>query len=83
MDSDVVGEEFELRDIPYVQYFLEGYALHTAYWHDSFGLPRSHGCVNLAPEDAKRLFLWTDPPIPPGWHGVMKALTGTVVFTHR
>jgi len=83
MDSDVVGEEFELRDIPYVQYFQDGYALHTAYWHDSFGQPRSHGCVNLAPEDAKRLFLWTDPPIPPGWHAVMKGLTGTVVFTHR
>lgn len=82
MDSNVVGEEFELRDIPYVQYFKDGYALHAAYWHDSFGTPRSHGCVNLAPEDARRLFYWTEPAVPPGWHGVMKALTGTVVFVH-
>jgi len=82
MDSNVVGEEFELRDIPYVQYFQDGYALHAAYWHDGFGQPRSHGCINLSPEDARRLFQWTDPPVPAGWHGVMKALTGTVVFTH-
>lgn len=82
MDSDVVGEEFELRDVPYVQFFENGYALHGAYWHDMFGTPKSHGCVNLAPEDARRLFFWSDPPIPPGWHGVARALTGTVVFVH-
>jgi hypothetical protein len=83
MDSTVVGEEFELRDIPYVQYFQDGYALHAAYWHDGFGQPRSHGCVNLAPEDARWLFFWTEPKLPAGWHGVMKPLTGTVVFTHQ
>lgn len=82
MDSDTVGEEFELRDVPYVQYFENGYALHGSYWHDMFGTPKSHGCVNLAPEDARRLFFWSDPPIPPGWHGVARALTGTVVFVH-
>ena len=82
MDSKVVGEEFELRDVPYVQYFENGYALHGAYWHDVFGQPKSHGCVNLAPEDARRLFFWTEPQIPPGWHGVARALTGTVVFVH-
>jgi lipoprotein-anchoring transpeptidase ErfK/SrfK len=82
MDSDVVGEEFELRDVPYVQYFESGYALHGSYWHDVFGQPKSHGCVNLAPEDARRLFFWTEPQIPPGWHGVARALTGTVVFVH-
>ena len=82
MDSDVVGEEFELRDVPYVEFFENGYALHGAYWHDKFGTPKSHGCVNLAPEDARRLFFWTEPQIPPGWHGVARALTGTVVFVH-
>ena len=73
---------FELRDVPYVQYFENGYALHGAYWHDRFGQPKSHGCVNLAPEDARRLFFWTEPQIPPGWHGVARSLTGTVVFIH-
>ncbi len=82
MDSDVVGEEFELRDIPYVQYFEGGYALHAAYWHDDFGTPRSHGCINLSPEDARRLFFWTEPKLPPGWHSVRRPLTGSVVFVH-
>jgi hypothetical protein len=82
MDSDVVGEEFELRDVPYVEFFEGGYALHGAYWHDMFGTPKSHGCVNLAPEDARRLFFWTEPQIPPGWQGVARSLTGTVVFIH-
>jgi hypothetical protein len=85
MDSRAVGEEFELRDVPYVQYFTEGYALHAAYWHDVFGQPKSHGCVNLAPEDARRLFFWTGPVVPDGWHGASAGTngkTGTVVFVH-
>ena len=81
MDSKTVGEEFELRDVPYVQYFHEGYALHAAYWHDVFGQPKSHGCINLAPEDARRLFFWTEPHVPAGWHGASKG-KGTVVFIH-
>ena len=81
MDSDVVGEEFELRDIPYMQYFESGYALHAAYEPDDFGTPRSHGCINLAPEDARRLF-FTEPTLPDGWHSVRRALTGSVVFVH-
>ena len=82
MDSDTVGEEFELRDVPYVQYFEEGYALHGAYWHDRFGTPKSHGCINLTPEDARRLFFFTQPALPEGWHSVMQKLTGTVLFVH-
>jgi hypothetical protein len=82
MSSDEVGEEYELRDVPYVQYFEKGYALHGAYWHDRFGTPKSHGCINLAPEDARRLFFFTEPALPSGWHGVLKPLTGTVVFVH-
>lgn len=82
MDSTAVGEEFELRDVPYVQYFNEGYALHGAYWHDRFGTPKSHGCINLTPEDARRLYFWTEPSVPDGWHGAMKSLTGTILFIH-
>ncbi|MFO0549063.1 MAG: L,D-transpeptidase family protein [Polyangiaceae bacterium] len=82
MDSDIVGEEFELRDVPYVQYFEGGLAIHGAYWHDGFGTPKSHGCINLAPEDARRLFYFTEPQVPFGWHGAAKPLTGTVVFVH-
>ena len=82
MASDEVGEEFELRDVPYVQYFEDGYALHGAYWHDRFGVPKSHGCINLAPEDARRLFFFTEPEVPRGWHSRLLPLKGTVVFVH-
>jgi len=40
-----------------------GAAIHAAFWHNDFGVPRSHGCVNLAPEDAKWVFKWTAPVI--------------------
>ncbi len=82
MDSNQPEAEFELRDVPYIQYFQNGYALHAAYWHDQFGTPRSHGCVNLAPLDAQKLFAFSKPELPTGWHGVMQALTGTVVWIH-
>lgn len=70
MDADDPESKFELRDVPWVQYFERGYALHAAYWHDDFGRPRSHGCVNLAPVDARKVFFWTDPPLPESFHGV-------------
>jgi hypothetical protein len=64
------ASDFELRDVPWIQYFAAGYALHGAYWHDVFGTARSHGCINLAPIDARYVFFWTDPPVPAGWHGI-------------
>jgi len=82
MASDDLGEEFELRDVPFVQYFEEGYALHGAYWHDRFGVPKSHGCINLSPEDARRIFYWTEPQLPAGWHTVLLPLRGTTLFVH-
>ncbi|MRG92204.1 L,D-transpeptidase [Polyangium spumosum] len=77
---------FQLRDVPYIQYFESGYALHAAYWHDVFGTPRSHGCINLSPVDAHRVFLWTDPPVPEGWHAVNAGEDfgeGTTVIIHE
>jgi len=67
-----------------IQYFAAGFALHGAYWHDVFGIARSHGCINLAPIDARYVFQWTDPPVPKGWHGInvgadMGEGTGVVV----
>jgi lipoprotein-anchoring transpeptidase ErfK/SrfK len=80
------SSDFELRDVPWIQYFAAGFALHGAYWHDVFGIPRSHGCVNLAPIDARYVFLWTDPPIPDGWHGFNAGATlgeGTTVVVRE
>jgi hypothetical protein len=79
--SDKEDSSFELRDVPYVQYFHDGYALHAAYWHDRFGIPRSHGCINLSPIDAMRVFRFTEPPVPEGWHGIqIENGKGTVVI---
>jgi hypothetical protein len=75
------GEAFDLRDVPYVQYFSGGYALHAAYWHDGFGQPKSHGCINLSPIDAKWLFGFSEPALPDGWHGVMSE-AGTWINIH-
>ncbi|MFO0613920.1 MAG: L,D-transpeptidase family protein [Polyangiaceae bacterium] len=84
MDNDDLktGDVFDLRDVPFVQYFKEGYALHAAYWHDDFGTPRSHGCVNLAPIDAAWIFGFTTPTVPDGWHAALSLHKGTIVYTH-
>jgi len=57
------GNYYDLPNVPFVQYFYQGYGLHGAYWHNDFGKPRSHGCVNLAINDAAKLFYWTEPVI--------------------
>jgi hypothetical protein len=47
--------------------FRKHYAMHGAYWHDSFGKKRSHGCVNLTPRDARKVFELSAPHVPDGW----------------
>lgn len=81
MSGDEADDQFDLRDVPYVQYFHGGYAFHSAFWHDSFGQPRSHGCVNLSPSDARHLFSITDPPVPKRWHSALSR-EGTLVYIH-
>lgn len=63
---------YEVEEVPWTMYYHNSYALHGAYWHDDFGTPRSHGCTNLAPADARWLFHWTTPAMPAGWHGVIE-----------
>ncbi len=78
------GEDpYSVATVPWTQFFSpeKGLALHTAYWHDQFGVRRSHGCVNLAPRDARWLYFWSDPQVPPGWTmaaGVVEA-PGSIV----
>ncbi|WP_437929942.1 L,D-transpeptidase [Sorangium sp. So ce291] len=80
MDGDEEDEDpFDFRDVPFVQYFTEGFAFHAAYWHDDFGTARSHGCVNLSPLDAAWLFEWTTPEVPGAWHGALSLRKGTLV----
>lgn len=77
---------YQLRDVPYIQYFAAGQALHAAYWHDVFGKQRSHGCVNLSPIDAHRVFQWTEPAMPAEWHGLNTGDengVGTTIIIHE
>lgn len=71
MDGDhAVDGPYSLEDVPYVMYFQLAYAIHSAFWHNSFGRPKSHGCINASPFDAKWLFNWVTPALPEGWHAV-------------
>jgi lipoprotein-anchoring transpeptidase ErfK/SrfK len=73
-------------EVQYVQNFHGPHALHGAYWHDAWGQPKSGGCVNLSPIDAKRLFAWSEPPVPEGWYGmrsVKEMGPATVVVVHK
>jgi hypothetical protein len=85
MDNDEPGEPpYSLEDVPYVMYFRGAYAFHSAFWHDRFGRPRSHGCINLAPLDAKWLYNWAGPDLPETWHGgsATEENPGTWVYVH-
>lgn len=85
MDGDTASDgPYSIDDVPYVMYFQLAYALHGAFWHNAFGRPRSHGCINLSPDDAKWIFNWSDPKVPPGWHGAYppEGEGGTWVYVH-
>ncbi len=62
--------EFVHSDVPWTQNFSGPHALHGAYWHDDWGELKSAGCINVSPKDGKWLFEFTEPRVPPGWHGV-------------
>jgi hypothetical protein len=63
-------EVYSVADVPWTMYYDRSFALHTSYWHDGFGGTRSHGCINLAPRDARLLYRWSSPDVPPGWSAV-------------
>jgi lipoprotein-anchoring transpeptidase ErfK/SrfK len=52
------GPGYYLPNVPYIMYFYKGYGLHGTYWHNNFGTPMSHGCVNLRTDDAAWLYDW-------------------------
>jgi lipoprotein-anchoring transpeptidase ErfK/SrfK len=56
---------FDLPGIPWICYFTKnGISFHGTYWHNDYGRPRSHGCVNMSPQAAKWIYLWTVPIVP-------------------
>jgi lipoprotein-anchoring transpeptidase ErfK/SrfK len=64
--GDIASNGFDLPGVPWVLYITEGgISFHGTYWHNDYGRPHSHGCINLAPQAAKWLFRWTRPSVPP------------------
>lgn len=64
--GDLTASGFDLPGVPWVMYIKDnGISLHGTYWHNDFGRPRSHGCVNLSPAAAKWLYRWTKPSVLP------------------
>jgi lipoprotein-anchoring transpeptidase ErfK/SrfK len=66
--ANMSGPGYFLPDVPYVMYFYKGYGIHGTYWHNNFGTPMSHGCVNMRISDAEWVYNWSS--------------VGTVVSVH-
>lgn len=63
--GDLAASGFDLPGVPWVLYITKsGISFHGTYWHNDFGRPRSHGCINLTPQAAKWLYRWTLPIVP-------------------
>lgn len=85
-DGSAAGDlPYSIEDVPYVMYFHRSYAVHGAFWHRNYGAQMSHGCINLAPLDAKAVFFKTEPTLPSGWHGVWSnsSRLGSLVVVHE
>jgi lipoprotein-anchoring transpeptidase ErfK/SrfK len=64
--GDIASNGFDLPGVPWVLYITEGgISFHGTYWHNDYGHPHSHGCINMTPQAAKWLFRWTIPTVPP------------------
>jgi hypothetical protein len=62
---DPAGSSYDLPGVPWVCYVNDnGVAFHGTYWHNDFGAPRSHGCINLSNDAAKWIYRWTSPIVP-------------------
>ncbi len=76
------GDDYDLPGVPFDSYFWGAVAIHGAYWHNDFGRPRSHGCVNVPPEAARWLFRWTLPIFPYHADGIRVHEGGTPVIVY-
>ncbi len=70
-NQDYEDKPYMVQGVPWVLLFQGHNALHGAYWHNRFGNRKSHGCVNLAPLDARWVFEWAGPTMPFGWTGYL------------
>lgn len=73
---------YDLPGVPWVCYITDnGVSFHGTYWHNDFGVPRSHGCINMTPASAKWLYRWTTPVVPADQQEVWVSY-GTSVAIH-
>lgn len=82
--SKDLGTYYDLPNVPDNMFFYGSYGIHGAYWHNNFGHPMSHGCVNEPLANAAQLFDWAGPVIQPNQNSI-KATSenpGTRVFIH-
>lgn len=82
--SKALGTYYNLPNVPSNMFFFQGYAIHGAYWHNNFGQPMSHGCVNAPLAQVAQLFEWTGPVVASG-QNALKASDenpGTRVVIH-
>lgn len=82
--SKELGTYYYLPNVPNNMFFYKGYAIHGAYWHNNFGHPMSHGCVNSPLASAAQIFEWAGPIVPPGQNAVRATAEnpGTRVLVH-
>ena len=78
-NGDIASNGFDFPGVPWVLYITEGgISFHGTYWHNDYGIPHSHGCINMTPQAAKWLYRWTLPSVPPEKY-VVHGYTGTQV----
>lgn len=65
------GTYYYLPNVPYILFFYNdriakkiGYSIHGTYWHNNFGVPMSHGCINMKTPEAEQIFNWADMDTP-------------------
>ena len=78
-------DAYFMERVPFVMHYSPRYAIHSAFWHDDFGHPASHGCLNLSVKDAQYVFEKVSPELPKGWRFVKQSrqFSGSVVRIRR
>ena len=77
--GDIASNGFDLPGVPWVLYITEGgISFHGTYWHNDYGIPHSHGCINMSPPAAKWFYRWSMPTVPPDKY-LMYGYVGTRV----
>ena len=82
--SEEAGDAYHLPNVQWVSYFYGAYSFHGTYWHNNFGHPMSHGCINMRTEEAEWIYKWMGPENPnKSWRDTAANELGTLVIVHK